>query len=1077
MAVDLDASSEISNVEFDKDCNGIVHITNNDSNNSNNNGEGGGDGDGDGVGDGDACYVFVEQIQQSQTHNTNGADNSFYEVVEEEDPQSLTNPNEPLHDDGSSNGDGDGDAEEDDTHDVHLHDAPLLSNGEEECAHNVRSNEVQFGGEDNKIEEQSEVDSSVVNAGVDPDSENLISDNAAFSVDAMDDFSVNGVHLEPEPMDRDDRDETNISASDIEVTHNLEDVHEDAATSEATQTESEYKILNESFENNTISAHPVAAVKQIIMFGNISAEYGNAFHTPAKFSALEPVVRDLSVEKVETISGDEGSPLSEVSAPNSENASESVDSSIDVQDEGYQLVSGSSDVEEVLEEMEVVGGCKNQPSTLENSSKSVDNSLDVQYEGDQSVSADSGAKEILEDIGGDKIQSSPTESTSIHQPEGQKVEQEVLEEMEVVGDCKIQPSPTENASKSAHNSLDVQYEGDQSVGGESGAKEILEEIEGVKGNKSHPSPTESTSIHQLEGQKVEQEVVRGPFYLIRIPYLGDKFTNEINLAKLQVDEKTKSREAIRLAIRSKKDTCGDCLAKFEAAKSEERAAKDAFNAKRDKMDSIQTEINRMKNATSIDDIDERILKQQLNVARKEMLQAEGVTREAKKIYFDEENKLQELKGQFRAADDVRQEAYSHFQNLKKQLYDKNKYFWKYKDNQRKARDLRGDTLQQLCVSQVESIMDLWNKNDEFRNEYVRCNVNSTLWRLGTLDGCRLGPDEKPPVVHTAVRGKVDNAVVVSEDTNSTSLGTLGAQVGNVNSAVNLEHKNPKENTKSVLNLEQSASTKSEKAAKPISSNITSASGSGREGTDEKAEVNKRTLEDEELTRKEEELRKEESAAKLKELQRSEEMAKAKEANERKKRNALKALARAELRAQKEAALKEKEREKRARKKERKRAAGVELANGEAEGEPASSAEIDQPEITTENKVEEKTSASVAKRHQKPSILVKQTRPMPAPLLVTFTNLARAALASDGAYNRAIVSEQSFGLFQRCLTQENLDEHFVIFMDGVNVFAVNYGSPETYHYPQLLKLDVDETFPLVVRTLASGAAASLGFVNS
>ncbi|KAK9162190.1 hypothetical protein Syun_003092 [Stephania yunnanensis] len=496
------------------------------------------------------------------------------------------------------------------------------SNGDakEEDTNGFQTNEEEEEEEeeDNKLEEQTEMDSSVVDTGlVDLDSringgkeggqlvshtvlhdhtEQVVRENgldvdiAAHDVDseAMNGFNANGVHLESETMDWDDKDETNVPACQADivvVTHNLEEAHEDAATSDTIQTQSEYKLVDESVQNSeisAISAPPAVAVKQIIMFGNISAEYGNAFQTPAKFSALEPIVRDLFVERVETTYTDE-------------NASESVNSSIEVQDD-----------------------------------------------------------------------------------------------VEVVGSCKTQPSPLENASKTAHNSIDAQYEGDQSVSVDNGAKEILEEIEGVESNKSGQSPTESTSIHQPEVQKVEQEVASGPFYLIRIPYLGDKFTNEINLAKLQVDEKTQSREAIRLAIRSKKDTCTDCLAKVEAAKSEERAAKDAFNAKRDEMDSIQTEINRMKNATSIDDIDERILnmehriehetmtlkeekqllrdmkqlknqreqlraslgkkvevpptseerdkiderlkllKQQLNAARKEMLQAEGVTREAKK---------------------------------------------------------------------------------------------------------------------------------------------------------------------------------------------------------------------------------------------------------------------------------------------------------------------------------------------------------------------------------------------------------------------------------------------------------------
>lgn len=40
---------------------------------------------------------------------------------------------------------------------------------------------------------------------------------------------------------------------------------------------------------------------------------------------------------------------------------------------------------------------------------------------------------------------------------------------------------------------------------------------------------------------------------------------------------------------------------------------------------------------------------------------------------------------------------------------------------------------------------------------------------------------------------------------------------------------------------------------------------------------------------------------------------------------------------------------------------------------------------------------------------------------------------------------------RCLPREGLDEHFVIQMEGVNILAVNYGSPGACQYPRQLKL--------------------------
>ncbi|KAK9117666.1 hypothetical protein Sjap_016613 [Stephania japonica] len=528
------------------------------------------------------------------------------------------------------------------------------------------------------------------------------------------------------------------------------------------------------------------------------------------------------------------------------------------------------------------------------------------------------------------------------------------------------PSP-ENASESVPNPLVFLNERYQSVRGDSGSK-ILEEIEGVDGYKRQPYPTE-------EGQKEEQVDVTEKFYLFRVPYLGDQISNEIKLAQLQVEEKTRIREAIRLKMQSKKDSCRDLLAKLNAAKSKEKAAKNAFHIKCDKTGYMQTEKKKMKTAAFIENIGERIekmkfrqehetmplkdeiqllhemrrlkkqreklletlgmmavtpatsyqrkqteesvtaLKLERDAAKDKMTQAEELTKEAEKIYLDEVKALQELKGQFSAADDVRQKAYSHCQKLRRQQYGANKYLSKFTEDRKKAQDLRGDR------------------------------------------------DETPPVHHTAIQGKVGNAVVVSEDTNSTSLGSLGAQVGDANSALNLEHKNPKENIKSIVNLEQKAATKSKKAARAQKGT------EHKEGTDEKAEVNKRTLEDEELARKEEDLRKE-AAAKLKELRRSEEMAKAKEADERKKRNAMKAQARAEFKAQKEAELKDKEREKKARRKERKRAAAVASADGAVDGK-----EFNQPEY----EVEEKTTGVAKSQRRMPSILEKERRPFLAQL--------------------------------------------------------------------------------------------------
>lgn len=61
--------------------------------------------------------------------------------------------------------------------------------------------------------------------------------------------------------------------------------------------------------------------------------------------------------------------------------------------------------------------------------------------------------------------------------------------------------------------------------------------------------------------------------------------------------------------------------------------------------------------------------------RQNVLKVEAVTKAAKKRYHDENSKLSELLAQFKAADDIRQEAYAKLQALRKQLYEKVCFFF------------------------------------------------------------------------------------------------------------------------------------------------------------------------------------------------------------------------------------------------------------------------------------------------------------------------------------------------------------------------------------------------------------------
>ncbi|XP_021815571.1 calponin homology domain-containing protein DDB_G0272472 isoform X2 [Prunus avium] len=564
--------------------------------------------------------------------------------------------------------------------------------------------------------------------------------------------------------------------------------------------------------------------------------------------------------------------------------------------------------------------------------------------------------------------------------------------------------------------------------------EVAESTDGIHRSEASTSSQEVSTTDVLEGQNKGAEVEKRPFYfLIRVPrYDDENLKEQIKQAQLHVEEKTKSRDAIRSKIQMERATCKEYFDNFEAARSEERAARDLFKAKRHEMDTVQLMINKVKNAMSVEDMDSKIrnmehtmqhetlplkeekqyireikqvkqLREQLSsslgkqdevqqaldqkdhieerskVLRKEMdllrnnlLKAETVTQAAKKKFNEENNMLNELLSQFRAADDIRQEAYAHLQSLRKQQYDKNKYFWRYKDDAKAANNLalsgNREQLQDFCIKQVETIMELWNKNDDFRKEYVRCNNRSTLRRLRTSDGRSLGPDEEPPIIPDIVRATKDN------------LATVLSTPEQAKRVPPVESEKPDDKSAKKVGQPKIEIAKTKKPEKPASSEISPATASGRnEIEDEKVEEPKVTKEEEELARKAEALRKEEAAARLREQRRLEEKAKAKEAQERKKRITEKAQARAAIRAQKEAEEKEKEREKRVKKKERKKATTTKATNGISEGDSAPDPSSDTPTETPEQSETKEKPITVTKRSQKSSQFTKQTKVKSIPL--------------------------------------------------------------------------------------------------
>ncbi|KAK4358367.1 hypothetical protein RND71_023977 [Anisodus tanguticus] len=553
-------------------------------------------------------------------------------------------------------------------------------------------------------------------------------------------------------------------------------------------------------------------------------------------------------------------------------------------------------------------------------------------------------------------------------------------------------------------------------------------------NEVLATSAECSSVDVAAVRDMNGIAAKGFYFLIRMPRFDDeKIRERINVTELNVDEKTQHRDAFRQKIRNKRANCQTHGAEFEAAKAQERDARRQVRIKRADISTLQDVIDKAKNAVAVGEIDNRIcnmehiighetvplkeekllireikqlkqlrgqlssnigsqdevqkslderdvneerfraLKKELDNLKVKASKAEAIAMAASRKFEDESRKLKELQAQFKAADDIRQEAYEELRNLKKELYEKNIHFRTYKDESTLASDHARKremvALNHLCVNQVERYMELWNKNDEFRKDYTRCNTRSTVRRFGTLDGRTLGPDEEPTVLPSYYPVERVNRLVASVDkVNNVSQPPISQQEKQV-VVLKDEIKDDNIVVQAAEGMNQFEKTK--EAQKPIQRE--------RDTSDEPKEAEHLQTAQEQAARKEEELRKREEEARLKEQRRLEEIAKAKEALERKKRTAEKAQLRAELRAQKEEEQRLKEREKRLRKKERKKGSVGEIQSESNDGEIALISTSPREIVKEPEATDPQTST---KKPQKPSQFAKQMKPkaaIPLPL--------------------------------------------------------------------------------------------------
>ncbi|PKA47350.1 Proton pump-interactor 1 [Apostasia shenzhenica] len=560
-----------------------------------------------------------------------------------------------------------------------------------------------------------------------------------------------------------------------------------------------------------------------------------------------------------------------------------------------------------------------------------------------------------------------------------------------------------------------------------GHREIVEERKELKSEEKPfvavvqaPQDIVGSSASDTNGEKSEIPVKKQYFYLIKVPKLtqrviADELQSRINEAQMEVDEKTKIRDFIKNEIEDMRKKLSDYCQKKDAAIEEERKAKALVNAKRKEMDALQSAISKGKAAASFldiisqihsvehqlqhetislkeekkylhdlsqlkherelhpcnkhseSDIDEALrqketaesslrgLKKEFDILRNAHSKADGYAKSATESYVERFNKIKVHEQKWKTANELRQNAYKRFQGLKS---DKMEHFWKYMDDREAAKKYAEsreiEALERHCMEQVERILQLWNKDDEFRRQYVESNLNSTIRRFRTLDGRTLNPNEEPVILQSRLTPSLK----------ARSPNVLVTPHGEKKSALQV---------KPMLRSELS----SKSAEKEVASLVVSV----REDIVETKKEEKLTKEDkerarlaEEQTRKEEELRKEREAAELKEKLRMEQKVKAKEAEERKRRKAEKAQARAEYKAQKESELREQKRVKKEKKKENL----SETTAGSVEGDTPIS-ETASLEIPLELELNSKTASKRSANRSALNKYSNRVQPVPFPL--------------------------------------------------------------------------------------------------
>ncbi|KAL7102643.1 hypothetical protein ACP275_08G131300 [Erythranthe tilingii] len=287
-------------------------------------------------------------------------------------------------------------------------------------------------------------------------------------------------------------------------------------------------------------------------------------------------------------------------------------------------------------------------------------------------------------------------------------------------------------------------------------------------------------------------------YLIKFPPISRDSLHESLLRaieELQIDEKTKTRDAIQLQIEEKLADNEILGVYYDFLKLKDINASGLLKAKLIEIDHLQSIVTKVGNALSIVHINNQIcdlenkikhdvlalesqrreklsssssffdiivrqyrevreeaeeflkvvLRKELAILTDSSIKAKAAVTEFKKKCDDAAEQVEKLQANYRAASDVCIEAIAIKENMKKKYCEKIAMFAECLSDTDFApitNEIPSDPMQlsRYCKHNVENFMQRWNKWYRLRVEYAKYNESSTMNRFGSLDGCSLHPD-------------------------------------------------------------------------------------------------------------------------------------------------------------------------------------------------------------------------------------------------------------------------------------------------------------------------------------------------